>query len=138
MIHGCFMIGNLNETKETLEQTLAFSKQLSVDTAQFFPIMVYPGTTAYQEAEERGILRSTNFNDWLTETGLHDSVIDLPNLSAEDLVRFADRARREFYLRPKYVFRKGIQSLFSLGELKRNLIGFKKLSYYLIRGSDIK
>ena len=131
------MIGNLNETKETLEQTLRFSKQLQVDTAQFFPIMVYPGTSAYAEAEERGLLRSTNFNDWLTETGLHDSVVDLPNLSAEDLVRFADRARREFYLRPKYIWLKFKQSLKSMDEFKRNLKGFKKLSYYLVRGSDV-
>lgn len=137
MVHGCFMIGNLNETKETLEQTLSFSKQLEVDTAQFFPIMVYPGTTAYAEAEDRGLLRSTNFNDWLTETGLHDSVVDLPNLSAEDLVKFADRARREFYLRPKYIWLKFKQSLRSSEEFKRNLKGFKKLSYYLLRGSDV-
>ena len=96
MIHGCFMIGNLNETKDTLDQTLEFSKQLQIDTTQFFPIMVYPGTSAYAEAEERGLLRSTNFNDWLTETGFHDSVVDLPNPTAEELVLFADRARREF------------------------------------------
>ena len=31
MIHGCFMIGNLNETKDTLDQTLEFSKQLQID-----------------------------------------------------------------------------------------------------------
>ena len=137
MIHGCFMIGNLNETKDTLEETLKFSKQLNVDTAQFFPIMVYPGTTAYTEAEERGLLRSTNFNDWLTETGLHNSVVDLPNLTSQDLVKFADRARREFYLRPKYIGRKILQSFKNFEELKRNLIGFKKLSYYLVKGSDV-
>ena len=99
--------------------------------------MVYPGTSAYAEAEERGLLRSTNFNDWLTETGLHDSVVDLPNLTAEELVLFADRARREFYTRPSYVFTKIKQSLSSFKELKRNLKGFKKLSYYLLRGSDV-
>ena len=36
MVHGCFMVGNLNETKETLESTLDLAKRLKPDTAQFF------------------------------------------------------------------------------------------------------
>ena len=137
MVHGCFMIGNLNETPETLEQTLTFAKSLEIDTAQFFPIMVYPGTEAYREAKEKGFLRTENFNEWLTSSGLHDSVVDLPHLSAEDLVKFADRARREFYLRPSYIYKKLGQSITSFSEFKRNLKGFKKLSYFLLRGSDV-
>ena len=46
MVHGCFMVGNLNETPASMEKTLDFAKALRPDTAQFFPIMVYPGTTA--------------------------------------------------------------------------------------------
>ena len=137
MVHGCFMIGNLNETPETLEQTLSFAKDLEIDTAQFFPIMVYPGTEAYREAKEKGYLRTEDYNEWLTDTGLHDSVVDLPNITAEELVKFADRARREFYIRPRYIIKKIKQSVLSFEEFKRNLKGFKKLSYYLIRGSDV-
>ena len=38
------MFGNLNETPETLNKTLDLAIELMPDTAQFFPIMVYPGT----------------------------------------------------------------------------------------------
>ena len=48
MIHGCFMVGNRGESRDTLETTLAFAKELNPDTAQFYPIMVYPGTEDYE------------------------------------------------------------------------------------------
>jgi hypothetical protein len=46
LVHGCFMVGHPGETKETMEQTLELAKQLTPDTVQFYPIMVYPGTEA--------------------------------------------------------------------------------------------
>lgn len=138
MVHGCFMFGNLNETKQTLEDTLSFAKSLPIDTAQFYPIMIYPGTAAYEEAKRRGLMSSTNFSDWLTPTGLHNSVVNLPELSHSDLVKFADRARREFYTRPKYIAKKAIQSLSSIDELKRNVKGASKLAKFLVAGSDVK
>jgi anaerobic magnesium-protoporphyrin IX monomethyl ester cyclase len=137
MVHGCFMFGNLNETSETLKDTLKFAKSLPLDTAQFFPIMVYPGTSAYAEAKERGLLVSENFDKWLTPTGLHNSVVKLGNLTDEELVKFSDYARRAFYLRPKYIYQKIKQSLKSKEEFQRNLKGFKKLVKFLVSGSDI-
>lgn len=137
MVHGCFMFGNLDDTKESIQKTLDFAKKLDVDTAQFFPIMVYPGTESYNQAKEKGYLSSENPDDWLTKDGLHNSVVNLPNLTKEDLVNFADKARREFYLRPKYLIKKILQSFKSPNEFKRNLIGFKSLLKYLIKGSGV-
>lgn len=135
MVHGCFMVGNLNETKQTLGKTLDLAKALNPDTAQFFPIMVYPGTAAYNEAKAKGYLASENFSDWLTDDGLHNTTVNLPNITHKELVEFCDKARREFYLRPSYLGRKIVQSFKDYDELKRNWKGFKKLSGYLIRGS---
>lgn len=135
MVHGCFMIGNLNETKETLKETLQFALSLPIDTAQFFPIMVYPGTTAFKEAKERNLLKSEKFELWLTKDGLHDSVVNLPSLTSEELVEFADLARRKFYLRPSYLYKKLLQSIFNYNEFERNFKGFKKLLKFLITGT---
>lgn len=55
LVHGCFMAGGPGETRETLAKTLELAKALDPDTAQFFPLMVYPGTEAYDWARERGI-----------------------------------------------------------------------------------
>lgn len=134
-IHGCFMIGNLNETRESMEKTLQFAMELKPDTAQFFPIMVYPGTESYRQARELGYIASEDFSQWLTPDGLHNSVVNLPGLTHRELVEFCDKARRRFYLSPGYLLRKAVQSLRDPREFQRNLKGFATLSRYLLRGS---
>jgi radical SAM superfamily enzyme YgiQ (UPF0313 family) len=136
LVHGCFMVGNLNETPASMEKTLKFAKKLRPDTAQFFPIMVYPGTTAYKEAKERGYLQTEDWSAWLTKDGLHNSIVTLPQITHEELVSFCDRARRSFYLSPSYLGYKLKQSMKDRRELQRNLKGFLTLSKYLLRGSQ--
>ena len=58
LVHGCFMAGNPGETKQTLEETFQMSLKLSPDTAQFFPIMAYPGTRLYDQYKKEGKLRT--------------------------------------------------------------------------------
>ncbi len=135
MVHGCFMVGNLNETPASMEKTLKFAKKLRPDTAQFFPIMVYPGTAAYRDAKDRGYIQIEDWGAWLTKDGLHNSVVTLPNITHEQLVSFCDRARRSFYLSPPYLAYKVKQSLRDRRELQRNLKGFVTLSKYLLFGS---
>jgi anaerobic magnesium-protoporphyrin IX monomethyl ester cyclase len=135
MVHGCFMVGNLNETPASMEKTLSFAKKLQPDTAQFFPIMVYPGTAAYEEAKKRNYIQIEDWGAWLTKDGLHNSVVTLPDITHEQLVSFCDRARRSFYLSPPYLFYKLKQSLKDRRELQRNVKGFITLSKYLLRGS---
>jgi coproporphyrinogen III oxidase-like Fe-S oxidoreductase len=129
------MVGNLNETPASMEKTLKFAKKLRPDTAQFFPIMVYPGTEAYREAKQRGYIQNEDWGAWLTKEGLHNSVVTLPHITHEELVNFCDRARRRFYLSPAYLTYKIIQSLKDRRELQRNLKGFVTLSKYLLFGS---
>ncbi len=133
MVHGCFMVGNPGETEATMEATLEYAKRLNPDTAQFYPLMVYPGTEGYEWAKREGYLLTEDYSKWLTEEGLHATILERPGLSSEYLNAFCDRARREFYLRPRYLLRKGWQSLFSFDELERNLKGFRNLMRYLFR-----
>ena len=132
-VHGCFMVGNLGDTKETLESTLKYAKELSPNTAQFYPIMAYPGTIAYKEAIENGFLSSEDYSQWLDKDGHHRTTISRPELSSQDLVDFCDRARREFYLRPKYLIRQSILAIFNKGERKRLMRGFGTFYKHLFR-----
>ncbi|MGD0940371.1 MAG: radical SAM protein [Terracidiphilus sp.] len=134
MVHGCFMVGNFNETPASMERTLSFAKRLRPDTAQFYPIMVYPGTTAYREAKSRGYIQTEDWDAWVTIEGLHNSVVNLPGITHEELVRFCESALRRFYLNPAYLFHKLKQSLRSRGELQRNLKGVLTLSRYIFQG----
>lgn len=131
MIHGCFMVGNRGETHETLEKTLALACELNPDTAQFFPIMIYPGTEDYTWFKEKGFLTSEDFSKWVTDKGLHNSVVSNPELTYKELVNFCDFARRKFYLRPRYLWLKLVQSLTKPSEAKRNLKAFKTFAKHL-------
>jgi radical SAM superfamily enzyme YgiQ (UPF0313 family) len=137
MVHGCFMVGNLNETHASMEKTLAFAKQLRPDTAQFFPIMVYPGTEAYHEAQSHGYIQINDWSKWVTKEGLHNSIINLPGINHEELVAFCDKARRQFYLSPGYIAYKIWQSLRNRREFQRNLKGFLALSKHILRSSHL-
>jgi radical SAM superfamily enzyme YgiQ (UPF0313 family) len=102
-IHGCFMVGLPGETRVTLQQTLQFALQLPLDTAQFYPLMVYPGTRAYEWARQAGMLTANRYRDWLSPEGLHQCVVRTPDLSSRQLVKFCHHARRKFYLRKSYL-----------------------------------
>lgn len=138
LIHGCFMAGLPGETKETLKETLGLAKDLSPDTVQFYPVMVYPGTEAYDWYSQKGLIRSTDFSRWITQEGLHNTVIRTEDLSAEDLVRFCDDARREFYLRPGYILYKLKQLITSPSDIRRTVKAARTFFKYLLKGSDIK
>ncbi len=131
LVHGCFMVGNPGETRETMEKTLRLAKQLRPDTAQFFPLMVYPGTRAFEWAREKNYLNYRTYNDWLTTEGLHNCVVDTPSLSRDDMVAFCNRARRSFYLRPGYMASKLWQTITHPSELKRLLRSSITFSRYL-------
>ena len=132
LVHGCFMVGNPGETRGSLERTLAFAKRLQPDTAQFFPLMVYPGTEAYEWARRGEMLETEDYERWLTPEGLHRSVVERPGLPSEELRRFCDRARREFYLTPAYLARKARQVATDPWEAARTLKSLSTFAGYLL------
>ena len=138
MVHGCFVAGNPGETRETLEETLRYAKSLPLDTAQFFPLMVYPGTRAYDWARKEGYLRTEDYSQWVSPEGMHNTMIDRPGLSHEYLVEFCDRARREFYLRPSYILGKLWQAVTHPSELRRTLKSAKRFYRFLFANSGPK
>ena len=133
-IHGCFMAGNPGDTKETLENTLQFAMKHNFDTVQFFPLQVYPGTRAYDWAVENNYLKNTNYQDVITKDGNHNCLLETPELSSKDLLDFCDSARRRYYLRPGFMFKKLIDSIKDpFGEGRKTVKSFKTFSNHLFR-----
>ncbi|MBN1887645.1 MAG: radical SAM protein [Thermoflexales bacterium] len=135
LVHGCFMAGNPGETRQSLAKTLELAKALDPDTAQFFPIMVYPGTEAYEWAVRNGYVSTADFREWLTPDGLHRSIVGYPGLPAEELLAWCDAARRSFYLRPRYVASKLWQMLTQPPEALRIAKAARTFTAYLLRPS---
>lgn len=136
LIHGCFMYGNKGETIETMKETLELAKILNCDTAQFYPIMVYPGTKAYDEYKKKGFIQADKYSDWLTKEGLHNCVVSMPGISSKQLVDFCDYSRREFYLRPKYISSKMVQIVTKPKETGRIFRAGKTMMKHLFRSSS--
>ncbi|HSH00919.1 MAG TPA: radical SAM protein [Anaerolineae bacterium] len=95
---GYFIIGLPGETEETIRQTIDFAKQLPLDIALFHVAAPYPGTPFFFEVVENGWFREgTRWEQVDMDKG---TVLDYPNLSAEQLLYWQKRAFREWAFRP--------------------------------------
>ena len=95
---GYFIIGLPGETEETIQETIAFSKKLPLDIALFHVAAPYPGTPFFFEVVKNGWFRpGTRWEEVDMDKG---TVLDYPQLSAEQLLYWQRRAFREWALRP--------------------------------------
>jgi radical SAM superfamily enzyme YgiQ (UPF0313 family) len=116
-----------------MQETLRLALELDPDTAQFYPLMIYPGTPAYDKIKDASLLVAEQFSQWLTPDGHHTAVAGTGSLSPDELIRFCATARRRFYLRPRYLGRKLIQALTDEGERVRLVRGARTFWRHLIR-----
>lgn len=130
LIHACYMVGNNGETKETMQQTLDLALKLNTDTAQFFPLIPYPGTEAHKWALDNGYIE-TDYTKYCLPDGTHNTVLSLPHLTAQEMVDFCNMARRKYYLRPRYILHRLRVGLTDFSDFKRSLKAFGKLRHFL-------
>lgn len=130
LIHACYMVGNCGETKETMNETLKLALKLNTDTAQFFPLIPYPGTEAYTWAKSNGYIE-LDYAKYCLADGTHNTVLSLPGLSSQDMVDFCNEARKKYYLRFSYILHRLRVGLANPSDLKRSIKAFGKLKHYL-------
>ncbi|MBN2000786.1 radical SAM protein [candidate division KSB1 bacterium] len=131
LVHGCFMVGFPGETRETMRKTLDLAFKVKPDSAQFYPVMPYPGTGAYSYYSKQGYMATGNFRDWLTVEGGHRCVLNLPGLTAENIEKFCEKAFRAFHFRPRYLLYKLLQAIKNPREGWRSLNAGLKYLFYL-------
>ena len=130
--NGCFILGLPEDNEKSMQHTIDFAKKLMPDTAQFFPLMAYPGTGTFKWATEKGFLTTTDYDQWLDDEGKHNTLVSRPDLSNKELVEWADIALKQYYSNPKYLAYKAFQSIKSPSEAVRTAksaaIFFKRLA----------
>ena len=135
-IHGCFMVGGPDETRETALETIKMSKELAIDTAQFTAVVAYPGTTYYDWAEKSGALIPKDWREWVTEDYEQASTVDLPTLSKEELNELVDLGLKQFYLRPSQMWRM-FRNISSWSDVKAKAHGLSSfIGYFRSNGKD--
>jgi radical SAM superfamily enzyme YgiQ (UPF0313 family) len=95
---GCFIIGLPGETVETIQQTIALSKSLPLDIVLFHIAAPYPGTPFFFEVLENNWFRPGT--QWESVDMDQSTVLDYPDLKAEEMEYWQKRAFREWALRP--------------------------------------
>jgi radical SAM superfamily enzyme YgiQ (UPF0313 family) len=98
-IHGTFILGLPGETKETIQQTLDFAKEIDPHTIQVSLAAPYPGTFLYRQAKENGWLYNEEI-DLLTQEGTQIAPLSYPHLSHSEIFDSVEDFYKKFYFRP--------------------------------------
>ncbi|MBU0729474.1 MAG: radical SAM protein [Proteobacteria bacterium] len=120
---GGFMFGFPYDTRETVEQTIAFAKKLSPDQVQFSINMSYPGTSLYEYAKENDLILAKSFNEF---DMTHGPVVKTMDMDREELQHILARVYREFYFRPGYILQT-LKHINNLDEIRRVFRSLKSL-----------
>jgi len=95
---GYFIIGLPGETEESIQETIAYAKELPLDIALFHIAAPYPGTPFFYDVVENNWFRPGT--KWEEVDMDQSTVLDYENLTAERLEYWQKRATREWSLRP--------------------------------------
>ena len=120
VIHGTFILGLPGETKETIQETLEFAKQINPHTIQVSLAAPYPGTFLYRQAKENGWLYNEEI-DLLTGEGTQIAPLDYPHLSHTEIFESVEDFYKRFYFRPSKIASIVGEMLMSPEMMKRRL-----------------
>jgi len=117
VVHGDFILGLPGETHETINNTIAFAKELDVETIQVSVAHAYPGTELYDHVVKNGFILGDN--KMVDEGGHQLAQIQYPGLPADDIMSAVHRFYDEYYFRPKAVYRILRKAVFDSNDRKR-------------------
>ena len=96
-----FILGYPGDTPKSLDKTIDYAVDLDPDFANFYPAVPYPGTELYEKAKRAGLLAS---EDW-TRMEYSYYLLRGNGLDEPMVMGAINRAKRRFYLRPRYMVR---------------------------------
>jgi hopanoid biosynthesis associated radical SAM protein HpnJ len=115
-IHGDYIIGLPGETKESIERTIEFAKELDSETIQVSIAHAYPGTEFYDYAAQHNYLAAEASAD---SAGHQLPHMKYPGLELEDMMAGVNRFYDAYYFRRRVVWRIVRKALWDNSERKR-------------------
>ena len=99
-VHGTFILGLPGETKETIEETIRFAREVNPHTIQVSIAAPYPGTELYRQAIENGWLPDDDDGATLvSENGTQLAALSYPHLEHTEILDSVDAFYKRFYFR---------------------------------------
>lgn len=90
------------ETRETVRHTLREAKRLKVDQVMFNIVSPFPGTDYYKVCKENGWIKGGEYRPTDVQ---HNSILNLPNISADEMERLLFRNNLNYFLSPAFVWK---------------------------------
>ncbi|QDH16652.1 hopanoid biosynthesis associated radical SAM protein HpnJ [Swingsia samuiensis] len=97
-IHGTFIVGLPGETKETIQETIEFAKEINPHTLQVSLAAPYPGTHLHKQATENGWFNESEA-ELIDENGVQIAPLHYPHLSHTEIFDSVEEFYRKFYFR---------------------------------------
>lgn len=128
VIKGFFMLGHPTDTKESIEQTINFAKNIPITDIVTTIFTPFPSTESYLQTKKYG--RFIHEQDWTKFNGWE--VVFLPNnLTEKQIINYLKRMYKEFYFRPVIIWRH-LKQIKDLTAIKRYIRGLKVIIKTLI------
>ena len=117
-IHGTFILGLPGETRETIEETIRFAREIDPTTIQVSLAAPYPGTALYDQAMNNGWLEDARLVDG---GGVQRSALGYPHLARTEIFHAVDQFYRRFYFRPRKMISLAAEAFSDRRVLRRRL-----------------
>ena len=117
-VFGSFIFGIPGQTYEDGVKTIEFAKELPLTYAKFTPMSPWPGSDMWENPEKYGKLDRTpnkmsmNMVNFVPES-----------MTEEELRKLLRKGFGEFYIRPKYFWRR-LKQIETVEDIKQNIRGF--------------
>ncbi|MCH5245010.1 MAG: radical SAM protein [Muribaculaceae bacterium] len=90
------------ETRETVNHTLREAKRLEVDQVMFNIVSPFPGTEYYEICQKNGWIKG---NEYRPTDVQHESILELPQISSQEMERLLVQNNLSYFLSPKFIFK---------------------------------
>ncbi len=121
VVHGTFILGLPGETRDTIQKTIKFAKEINPHTIQVSLAAPYPGTTLYKQAVDNGWLQENEAANLVNDQGVQLAAISYPHLSKEEIFHSMEVFYKEFYFRPNKIWEIVREMLTSWDMMRRRL-----------------
>jgi hopanoid biosynthesis associated radical SAM protein HpnJ len=98
-VHGTFILGLPGETRETIQETIRFAREVNPHTLQVSVAAPYPGTELYQRAKEQGWLPADDDAALVSERGTQVAALSYAHLGHTEILDSVDAFYKRFYFR---------------------------------------
>jgi hopanoid biosynthesis associated radical SAM protein HpnJ len=96
-VHGTFILGLPGETRETIQETIAYAKGVNPHTIQVSLAAPYPGTFLHKQATENGWFESGS--DLLNTAGSQIAQLNYDHLPSGEIFDAVEEFYKKFYFR---------------------------------------